>query len=108
MEDKFWNRVKGLIKDKGMTQAEFAEQNGFSVNTFLGWISKNRSPDLDIAVVIAEQLDTTVDYLITGKTQELSTEENKLLNLYRGVPDLCKPIILNIAEQLAGLKGKIN
>lgn len=108
MENNFWNRVKTLIKEKGITQAQFAEQNGFAVNTFLGWISKNRSPDLDVAVSIAQKLDTTVEYLVNGETNELTPDESKLLNFYRESPEACKPMVMNNAMLLAGLKGKVD
>lgn len=108
MENNFWNRVKTLIKEKGITQAQFAEQNGFAINTFLGWISKNRSPDLDIAVNIAKKLDTSVEFLVNGETNELTPDESKLLNFYRDIPEACKPMLLRQAEELASLKGKVN
>lgn len=108
MNELFWNNVKDLLKEKGINQTELAVQIGVGVRTFQDWVYRKAVPDLEKIKKIADILGVTVDYLITGKTQELSTEENKLLNLYRGVPDLCKPIILNIAEQLAELKDKIN
>lgn len=104
MENNFWDRVKALIKEKGLTQAQFAEQNGYAVNTFVGWISKNRSPDLDIAVNIAKQLGTTVEYLVTGEIAGLSQEDIELLKDFHSASEVFQQSILNLLQQVKEYK----
>lgn len=49
-----------------------AEQTGIPISTINGWFSEDRQPRIEIAVRIAQALDTTVEYLVTGErpTQE--------------------------------------
>ena len=62
----FWNRVKPLIKEKGLTQASFAEKCGISFGTFQGWIAKSVLPSVVDGYKIADALNTSVEYLVTG------------------------------------------
>ncbi|MCL2443791.1 MAG: helix-turn-helix domain-containing protein [Treponema sp.] len=66
-EKAFWNRVKSLINNKGVTQEITAKACRISINTWRGWGSKNIVPSLDDCVKIAKYLDVSMDYLVTGK-----------------------------------------
>lgn len=63
----FLENLKERLRSKNMTQKELAEKTGISVNTIRGWFSKDFTPDVLTAQKIAEVLDTTIDYLVTGK-----------------------------------------
>lgn len=67
----FWMRVKMLIKERKMTQKQFAKDLGIPTGTFEGLIYHNRMPILTIAMQIANALDVSVEYLVSGKDRSL-------------------------------------
>ena len=63
----FWAQVKRLSRKKRITQEALAKVSGVPLSTFKGWIQKNYFPTVIGGQKIAEFLDVTVEYLITGK-----------------------------------------
>ena len=51
-----------------MTQKQLAAAVKISYNTLQSWINKDRLPNAEQAVMIAKTLNTSVEYLITGKS----------------------------------------
>lgn len=82
----FGSRVKKLRKQKGWSQKELAEKIGMSfqqVNKYEGGAHARRFEKL---ALIAESLDTTIDYLVAGDTQEAGSFNNvKLFQLFKEV-----------------------
>ena len=62
----YWERVKEVIQAQNTTQEWVSKKSQIKFGTFRGWITKNRLPNADQAVSIAQALDTTVEYLVTG------------------------------------------
>ncbi len=65
---KFWIRVRDRLDYLGFSQKELAEQIQESYNTLQSWISKDRLPNAEQAVKIALTLQTSVEFLVTGKS----------------------------------------
>lgn len=63
----FWKRVNKLIKQNHTKQEKIAADCGINYQTFRGWVVHQKYPDAKQAVLIAECLGTTVEYLVTGK-----------------------------------------
>lgn len=89
----FWANTNTLIKQQNKTQRGLAIECGFSERRIESLSSNNRSPDVLEAVIIANALNTTVEFLVTGiestnsdpsktQLQELKTELLKLLEKY--------------------------
>lgn len=66
-EENFWNRVKALLKQNKLTQENLAEKAGLNFNNLKQQIFYNRIPDAVQSVAIAQVLETSVEYLVTGK-----------------------------------------
>lgn len=86
----FWNNVNSLIKAQKLTQDCICSETGISLNTLRGWISKDVLPRADEAVRIAKALNTTVEYLVTGRQScaaetELKELKHKLLDFAQSV-----------------------
>jgi transcriptional regulator with XRE-family HTH domain len=64
---KFWQNVKEELEYNLLTQKELALAIGISYNTLQSWITKDRLPDAEQALKIADRLNTTIEYLVTGK-----------------------------------------
>ena len=70
----FWIRVNALIKANNTKQQIIAEQCDLSYQTFRGWVTRKVFPDAFQSYKIAKALNTSVEYLITGKENETPKE----------------------------------
>lgn len=61
---QFWARYKELA----ISDVETGKKIGVGKSTFATWRMKDRYPPADRAVAIAQALDTTVEWLVTGDT----------------------------------------
>lgn len=62
-------RILPLMKKKGMTQRELANQIGVTETSISRYISGARMPKANIVVYMANALNTTTDYIL-GRTEE--------------------------------------
>ena len=77
----FSERLEFLLEKKGVSKVEVALIAGISTQTFYDWKKKNTVPSADTAVKIAQYLETSVEYLITGKEESpLADKVEKLEN----------------------------
>ena len=63
----FWNNVKKRIKELNTTQEWVCNQSKIVLGTMRQQITHNRFPPVDEALLIAQALNTTVEYLVTGE-----------------------------------------
>lgn len=87
--DVFWKNVTQLMKNKKISQETLCETIGISVWTLRGAISKHTLPRVDVALAIAEALDTSIEFLLKG------TESNE----YKNRLDNLKDTIYKILDQ---------
>lgn len=69
----FWQRVDQLRGDK--TLKEIAEKFGLNYATIKDMRTKDRYPKLDVLIGLADCLGVSLDYLVTGDEQALSSPE---------------------------------
>jgi len=74
--EAFWKRVKLLLKEKNLTQAEAAKACGRPLETLRGWMSKGINPPLCDALKIAGFLGVSLEYLITGRVTDKTAKTN--------------------------------
>ena len=60
-------RIAILRVDKGWSQAELAKRIGVSASAVGMYEQGRREPSLALLVCLAQALDVTTDYLLTGK-----------------------------------------
>lgn len=60
-------RIKEIRKDNGMTQQQFADRIGISLNALSKIEPGMRTPSIDLFVVISESFGVSLDYLVLGK-----------------------------------------
>ena len=64
----FRDNLRETISFLGMEQKELAAKTGLSLKTIENYVKKDSSiPSADKAVVIAQALGVTVEYLVTGR-----------------------------------------
>lgn len=94
------NQIAFLRKNKGLTQAELGERLGVSFQAVSKWERGETLPDTAILLDLAEILETSVDYILTGGRQALH---------YRGkitVEEMAEGI--NALKRMGELLGKEN
>ena len=67
-------RILKVLKDRNMTQAEFAKQVGIATSTISEWKKRKTNPTEDKIMDICNVLQITPEQLLTGKGIE--DEEN--------------------------------
>jgi len=60
-------RIFKIIKEKNITQAEFAKRVGIATSTVSEWKKKKTNPSADKIMDICVALDVTPDELLTGR-----------------------------------------
>ncbi|WP_321991496.1 helix-turn-helix domain-containing protein [Marispirochaeta aestuarii] len=63
----FTQNIIKRMNEIGISQAKLAQKIGKSRSTINGWINAGFEPKTVEAVAIASALNTTVEYLVTGK-----------------------------------------
>jgi transcriptional regulator with XRE-family HTH domain len=84
-------RVVELRKKKGLSQSDLAKKVGISYAQIGRYETKGAQPPAEVLKKIADALDTTVDYLISGDTDEkaVSTlKDAELLQQFRAVEQM--------------------
>lgn len=77
----FWLRVKDKLDYQDITQRDLAEKINESYNTLQSWINRNRLPNAEQAVKIADVLNTSVEFLVTGKVSNKKSDHSKTVKL---------------------------
>lgn len=82
----FAARLKELRKQKGLTQKELARRIGANYQQLNKYECGLHTPPLDKLVSLAEALETTVDYLVTGDpAQNMPLHNTQLLERFKAL-----------------------
>lgn len=81
----FTDRLEKLIEEKSVSKKEFSEKVGITTQALYDWKKRNTVPSADIACKIADFLNTTVEYLVTGNSSDIY--KDKYENLKKAVLD---------------------
>ena len=68
-------RIAQLLKESGYTQKEFALMCGVTEAAMCRYLKNEREPKIDVVANMATALNTTVEYLITGKEEKGGFED---------------------------------
>ena len=71
----FWQNVENELLYKNMSREELAEKASFAVSGISLGLSHDSIPYADVAVRIANVLDVSVEYLITGQDSHTIPKE---------------------------------
>lgn len=81
----YWQRVKDLLKQNEKTQIQLCSDVGICLPTMKSWQSNDRYPGSEESVKIAQYLNTTVEYLVTGKEPAVKDNSAELINAIQEV-----------------------
>lgn len=79
----FWDNVEIELDYLGMTNKALAERVGIAASNIGKGIKMGSSPSAETAVKIANVLNVSVEYLVTGKTQNKSSNEIDLQQYHK-------------------------
>lgn len=78
---RFWNNVRSELEYKDISQKELAAAINESYNTVQSWINKDRLPNVEQAVRIAQILNTSVEFLTLGKDEKRKPDNSETIKL---------------------------
>lgn len=70
-------RIFKLLKDKNMTQAEFAKRAGIACSTISEWKKRKTNPSADKIMDICAALEVTPEQLLSGRGLDEGDGPNK-------------------------------
>ena len=91
MKTDFKDRIKQARNNKGLSQNELANAIGVHVTNISRYERGENRPTTDVLTKLANALDTTADYLMSGSTHEAATNnisDKELLNLFKKISSL--------------------
>lgn len=93
------DRIKIKCKEKNTSMNALEGELGFGNGTLRRW--DERTPGADRLLILANRLEVSVDWLLTGKdANELTSDELKLVELYRNTNDIGQPLTIKHAEDV--------
>ena len=92
------NRLKELIKAKGIKQVDIAKLLGVKPNTVSGWVHESRQMDHQTLVKLAEYFDVSIDYIL--KRDEAAPENKKAPDTAEAVSEAEEKISMEQTRQL--------
>ncbi len=106
---EFIEILKNLLSESGMTQTAFANCIGVKQSQISEWLKGKAKPGYDTLKSIADSMNISADYLL-GRTDELggailpapssdlSSEERKLVEDYRGLGKPLKDLLQSMIK----------
>ena len=79
-------RIYERAEELGISGHELARRVNKAPNTFANWTARNTIPPADTALALADELDCSIRWLITGvndNKEGYSLEEKNLINKFR-------------------------
>lgn len=96
-----YENLKALRKEKGMSQAQFAESIHIPTNTYSNYEKRVREPDSDFWIAVAEKYNVSIDYLM-GFTDDPKRSKyatpSKLDQKYAALDDYGRRIVDLVIE----------
>ena len=102
---EFANRIDFCLKQRKQTRKALTKDLGLASSTMSGWsASKQTIPRADVVELIANYFDVTTDWLISGKTENGTSEEElefirKMRQLTPGNRNAVKSLLESLYQQ---------
>lgn len=96
-------RLKELLDEKHLSQVDFAKKINVQKSTINGYIHGYRSPSIETLILMAKELNVSIDFLIglsnvRKNLAELNDDEIQIIDAYRNFGLEGKSIIRNITK----------
>ena len=77
-EKSFKDRLVDELNYQGISKKEFAARIGISLSTLNMYLYRGSIPAADLAVKMAQELNTTTEYLVTGILKQTEQEAQNI------------------------------
>lgn len=101
MDNKIGDRIAILLKKSGLTQKQLAGLVGVTEASMCRYLKNEREPKMEVIANLATALNTTTDYLITGKEKEEGFGGIKRL-VARGAKNMSQEEKIDLMRLLVG------
>lgn len=91
MQNELSGRLKALRKKRGISQADLAEKTSVHFTQISRYERGESKPNAEAITKLAKALDTTVDYLMNGTSDDAATNaglEKEIISRFKQVQDL--------------------
>jgi len=106
----FRDNLREALEFVGMEQKELALKTGISLKTIENYVKKNSSvPSADKAVLIAQALGVTVEYLITGrkaKKADIPAKTKEVIDILPKLNSYNHKVISSLAKTLLSFQSR--
>ena len=79
----FVQRIDAVLEKMGKKRAELLRELELPRNSITNWCDRGNIPAGDICIKIAQYLNVSVEWLVTGKEAALTSEEKTLLKQWK-------------------------
>jgi transcriptional regulator with XRE-family HTH domain len=106
----FRDNLREIMDFSYIGQKELSAKTGLSLKTIENYVKKDSSiPSADKAVLIAQALGVTVEYLVTGKntkndTTEIKTGNREHMDILQKLNNYNHEVVISIAKLLLTLQ----
>jgi len=98
-------RMVKLLEEQGKTERELADYLNISYHTVRIWKNKQAIPSAEHLAAIADFLEVSVRYLLTGEAEQykenLTTEQKELIHYFNKLSPLRKNEVIWYVKTLA-------
>ena len=103
-------RIKETMNKKGIKQIELANALDLGKSTINAWFNNNTDPKIEQLEKIAEALDESIEYLVTGENRQphYTADERGIIEEYRNCDNLGKGRIREYVQEMRKLHPEQN
>ena len=109
------NNLKAARKAKRMTQTEVARYIGLAQSSYSAWENGTTKIDHASLLKLSDLFDVSIDYLLgnesekpTAGSDELTKDEETVIQLLRQVPEEQRELVLNMIEAALKTQGLLD
>ena len=99
----FYDNLKAICDSRGLKITTVVTECGGALGSISKW-KNGANPNSDIVIKLSFHLGVTTDYLLTGKKNNLSTNESELLKLFQNFNDREQVKIIGRMEEWLEVK----
>lgn len=99
---EFVDRIDLKLKEKNLKRVSMCEDIGIDTSIMTAWSKRGTIPSADTVLKIANYLNVSMEWLITGRNPEgITDEEAELLRRYRTLDARDKSVVTVLLNALA-------
>jgi len=95
----FVQRIDEILERNTKKRAELLRDLNLPRNSITNWSNRGNVPAGDICIKIADYLNVSVEWLVTGREGEVSNEEKKLLAQWKLLTADQKDTVLTLMDK---------